>query len=737
MNGPSIEFLDSRPALWIALLAPSLALAFWAYYRLIAPLSRPARWALWLLRGTAFAIVLFALTQPILTATTDEGGRPGLAVLVDRSASMALPAGGPDAGVRRADQAEEAVRQIREAAGERFRLDGYAFGERLEPLPLDSLALRSPDGGTALGGALEEAASRADARPVGGYVVLTDGINTAGRDPVRVAAAIGVPVFPVVVGADEPLADAEIRAVRSNPTAFAGEPWPLRVVVSSWGFGGRTARLQVTDGDRVLATREVALIGEKGVEQEIALDVRPTVSGLARYEVSLAGLGTDAVPQNDRRSVAVEVLERRTRVLVLSGRLDWDFTFLRRTLAADTTLAYTFLAQTRPGEYWQDGERRPADVPAALPALREYAVVILTGFEQRGPSPELLESLSRYTREGGGLLLLGGPPGPKGWTGSGTFAGLLPGALEADAPGFARALPVQLTLEGQRHPATAVRENPAETAREWSALPPVQRPGGSMTAFPDARVLLEYRGPRGGTAAALAVVQRDRGKAAWLHARGAWRWDFLPAGATGSTDLHRQFLLGLVRWLAEPTVREQFRVLPARRVFQNGEPGSVTAELWDDAYAPVRDARVQVEILAAGSPGEAVFASDLEPASEAGRYSIDFPALDPGEYLLRARAQTGLGSEVNATTRFWVEVMGPEFARSRPDYGTLEQLARRTGGTLVRASELGPLLRQLPEAVRPVGRVREWELWNHWLLFAAFVLVLSVEWMLRRRRGLA
>jgi hypothetical protein len=33
--------------------------------------------------------------------------------------------------------------------------------------------------------------------------------------------------------------------------------------------------------------------------------------------------------------------------------------------------------------------------------------------------------------------------------------------------------------------------------------------------------------------------------------------------------------------------------------------------------------------------------------------------------------------------------------------------------------------------------VREWDLWNHWLLLASFVVVLSAEWFLRRRRGLA
>ncbi len=738
MIGPSIDFLDTRPALWLLLLAPALALAFWAYYRIAAPLSRPARWSLWALRAAAFGLLLFALARPILTATTDEGGRPGLAILVDHSASMALPAGSDRSGVSRAAQVSEVVRRLREDGAGRFRLDWYAFSDRLLPLSADSSGLIRPAGGTALGTALEEAVSRADARPVGGYVVVTDGINTAGRDPVRVASAVGVPVFTVAVGSGAPVTDAEIRAVRTNPTAFAGEPLPLRAIVSSWGLGGQTARLEVRSGDQVLARREVALIGDSGVEQEVALEVRPAAAGLVRYEVVLSGV-RDSIPENDGRSVAVEILERRTRVLVLAGRLDWDYTFLRRTLGADTTLAYTFLVQTRPGEYWSDGERRPAPVPEGLAALREYAVVILTGYEHRGPPPATLEALSRFAREGGGLLLLGGPPGPAGWANSGAFGEVLPGVLAADAPGVPPLLPVQLTLEGQRHPATAIRENPAETAREWGALPPVQRAGGSMAVRPEARALLEYRGPRGAVGTALAVVHRDRGKAAWLHARGAWRWEFLPTGATPTSELYGQFMLGLVRWLAEPVARERFRVLPGKRVFQNGEAGSVTAELWDEAYVPVSGADVRFEIRPADQPEVVAFAAAMESGAEAGRYTADLPALSPGEYLVAAQAHrddvTDQGA--SAASRFWVESMGPEYSRSRPDREMLGQLSRRTGGRMYEVAELDELLRHLPASVRPVGRVREWELWNHWLVFVSFVTVLSVEWALRRRRGLA
>jgi hypothetical protein len=81
--------------------------------------------------------------------------------------------------------------------------------------------------------------------------------------------------------------------------------------------------------------------------------------------------------------------------------------------------------------------------------------------------------------------------------------------------------------------------------------------------------------------------------------------------------------------------------------------------------------------------------------------------------------------------------MGPELARTRSDREGLAQMARRSGGDHADASELGPLFEKIPRSVHRVGRLHEWEVWNHWALFAAFLAVLSVEWFLRRRRGLA
>ena len=66
-----------------------------------------------------------------------------------------------------------------------------------------------------------------------------------------------------------------------------------------------------------------------------------------------------------------------------------------------------------------------------------------------------------------------------------------------------------------------------------------------------------------------------------------------------------EFALSLVRWLAEPTMRERFLAEPVRGVFQNGEEIEFSARVWNEQYAPIPDAQevalLDIEIKNLGS----------------------------------------------------------------------------------------------------------------------------------------
>ena len=731
LNDVSLQLLAPDVWKWALALVPALCLAFWAYYKILAPLSPPARVTLWILRGLAFALVIFALWQPTLTYRVPDTGKPRLALLVDRSGSMTLPAG--EAGYR--DRGEEARRRAddlaRELSGD-YSLEWFDFGDRIEPAVRDSAEVFA--GPTSIGGALEEILVRSSADPVHGIVLVSDGVNTQGRDPVRVAKGSPVPVFTVPVGPGSGVPDLEVRRVQTNARAFAGEPLPMDVVLSSSGLEGATGTVRVLSDGEVVEEREVEILGDKGLEQVLHFELHPDEPGWERYDIRV-DLDQDGVPENNVREVAVEVMERKTRVLCVSDAIDWDFGFLRQTFDADTTLGYAYLVRTRGDEYRGYGKKPPTALPTNAAALEDYATVVLVSTGSANFPKPFLEAVGSFVARGGGLWIVGGPTDAGSWSQVDRFQRILPAKAVDRAGGQSALAGIELAAQGMRHPITSLRDNPSQTAAVFASLPPIWRSRFGLELKGNGRELLTFRGQGPGRTALVAGFG-DRGKVVWLPARGLWRWKLTAVGSEVPASLFADFAIGTVRWLAEPAIRERFQVEPGRRVYPNGESINFLANLWNQSLQPIEDAQIAVEVRAdsASSLSVEMAPSTTEPGSYEGRG----PGLPPGSYSYVARAVDANGHDLGtAEGTFWVETMGPEFSRIASDRETMRQIASESAGSMVEAASLADLAKSIPDAIRRLGRVKELELWNHWLLFALFVLVLSTEWFLRRRRGLA
>lgn len=747
MPHPDLSLLAAPGVLWWAALLAALVLGVWAYHRLPAPLRRGERTLLRGLRWLALIVLLILLLEPLLTVRRAQAGRPRLAVLVDRSSSMQLP--GSHGGTRRAE-AESTLVRLEEGLGGRFELHVAGFAGELEgrrdPLPVYPW---EPQGATALGEALEGALLRQADAPLGGIVLLSDGVHTAGKDPAQVARNLPAPVFAVALGDSVAPPDLVVREVSASPVAQIGEPTALRVVLQSQGMEGwqatvtarpigSGARLEREPG-AIVAQRQVRLAAGAQGEVALSLEFAPRQTGLVLYEIEASVPEAEAVNLNNRRWVALDVRERKTRVLYLEGEPDWDFTFRRRAFDEDTTLAYTCLVRQKDGGYRRHGGPPISRVPVSRADLSPFAAVLVGRLLPTDVPPGFVDALRSFLLDGGGVFFLGTPS----WETSG-WSELLPVRVAPQSRLGHTLSPSQATLDGVSHEITALSENPSETERQWRALPPLWVPEGSYVAAPGARVLLTAQTAQPArTVPLLAVAGAGGGRVAVLTGRGAWRWDFAMRGGDGSAGAVRDFWKRTVRWLSEPAERSRFDVRPERAVFQDGEPIAFTGRLFDAGFEPIEGARLSVAVTPADSVGPEEQARRstrlmLYSQGAAGRYAGSSAALPSGMYRYRAEAARGAGEDRReATGVFWVEPMGPEFLRLANSARTLREIARRSAGQVASATELGPLLDAVPRKYRPAQVVRQAEIWNHWAVFAILTALLSLEWGLRRRRGLA
>jgi len=763
MGQIDLSFLGRPGPLWWLAFVAALGVAAYAYFRLAAPLGTGWRVILRVARGVALLLLLFLLLQPMLTTSAEESGRPRLSVLIDRSSSMGLPGA---AGAARSAEAAQVLAELEAGLADRFELEWLGFAQSVEPRAVDRGAYPwEPLGVTAMGDALEETLLRHGDHPVGGLVLVTDGVQTRGKDPEQVARNLPVPVFSVVVGDTLPPPDLMVRQVRAQPVGYAGEPLAFRVVLAEQGLEGQSATVTIRERSSVeggthaagaeLARRTITLPVESGREVEIALEALPPRVGLTLFEIEARLDGEESVVRNNTRYIAVDVREKKTRVLYIECSPDWDFAFLKRTCDADTSLAYTYLVRPAPGRWVVYGSRADARLPVRDADLAAYAAVVVGHAAPEDLPDETARLLHRFARGGGGVLFVGasGSGDLEAWRE--IWEDQLPIQLRAEPRrGFAESA-VRVGLAGLAHEITVVDESPVATEEAWAALPPVLIPAGAYATVPGAVTLLTAQTTSPAREVPLmAIAPVGAGRVGVITARGLWRWDFSMSATGRDLPLAREFWRRTMRWISEPSQTDRFLVRPLRHVFQDSEAVAFTARLADEAHEPVAGARVRIEIeqvgrlaapeVAAGRPEEApagqTLGAELYPEGPAGQYAATLASLPPGGYRFTATATRPgepAATAARTTGSFWVEPMGPEFFTLGASRRLPGLLAAASGGVVVDARRVPELVAAVPERYKPVRIVRQAELWNHWAVFLALGTLLCAEWIVRRRQGLA
>jgi hypothetical protein len=707
----NVHLAPNAPWLLLALLTLGFAiLGAWAYRFAIPPLPALARRALPALRVVALTALLWLLAQPVIERASGGGAR--LLVLLDRSSSMGLPAssGGPS----RARVAEDVVTELRRQWRGRASVEVFAFASRLAP---DSGRVEGRSA-TALGDAIAALAVSPEGERASGVVVVSDGIVNAGEDPVNAARAVGLPIHAVVVG-DARIQDRAVTDVESAARAEVGRVTPVRVRIATTEERGAPIGVRLLEDGRELGHATVIAPGG-GAEVTAEFRVTPARPGLAVWTAGVDSLAGEISALNNRRQIAVEVAPGRLGVVILSAGLNWDLTFLRRSLAGDSSLSPATWVRERSGFRALERGRVAAPAPGDL---RGRAVVVLDAIAPGDLPAGFDAALSDLLRGGGAILAFGGPaPGLSRYR-AGRLGRDLAIALEREA---APAAP-------SPEPAPEAREllmwddDPARGERAWRAAAPLSEVAPIAAGAGD-RVLI---GTRGGGPPLMLARRVGRGQALLVNGTGLWRWSL-----SGHDDLTaergRQLWRNLVHWLAEPVQGEPLRLRPERWLVTGGEPARIFATLQDDRFRPIAGARVEGEVEEARGRTRRI---EFAPGA-AGSYVATLDDLEPGRYRVSARASRAGANLGRASTEFAVDRWSLEEARTLPDSTTLAGIAAASGGRVTGASQVSRWARELEPRALARGRTRSLRLWESPWLFGVIVGALGLEWAWRRRRGL-
>ncbi|MBR0192315.1 MAG: hypothetical protein IJQ31_09650 [Thermoguttaceae bacterium] len=512
----SLEFQSAFPA-WLNLLFGLIlaAGAFFLNHRDKNP-SRLRR----ALRFAAAFLLFLGVSQ--LALVERKVPVPGLALILDDSPSMNLPAGSEESRLKTAESLAERLIQVLRRANvpvRTFRLS--------EIVPSDPAG--TPLGTAVLSTLRTDVFSGSDGREcLAGVVLLTDGISTDGTAAETIGSEARkrrCALFPAVIGPTDGKEVPQIYAEWQNPasTFLAGETSELKFRVSALNLPENhpvSVRLKAPDG-RTLAEKTV-LFPEKSGSAALVFNWLPEAEGpqTLRLETML-----DPTALNPALSLPLTVAERSCRVLLIASGPDWEFRNLRNLLAREPSIQLeTWAPASSPlAMDSEQDEFLRADFPPADELSQIDAVI----FDSVSPQDLGTEYVSRLrsawldepaeTARPHGLVVLAGRNfRPESWLRS-ELSPLLPVSLEGAAfqniPAGAEAV---FLPAGQAFCAANGVQLPEK-------LPPVYSYWTVPAQTRNAQTLAEIRTSAG--AFPLLILGRSDRVSVLFHATdNSWRW---------------------------------------------------------------------------------------------------------------------------------------------------------------------------------------------------------------------
>jgi hypothetical protein len=738
-----------------AFVAAAMAAHVFAYRRTPRPIARGEKRLLLVARLAALGLMLFVLWRPAAESEARLTRKARLALLVDTSRSMSIgdeEMGIPPAAVSRLGRASGVFSENKDLWKkilDAYEVTTYSFSKGLAAMPgtPDGLGDKpgfgvAADGAvTAIGDAIRDSARSVNAPEA--LIIMSDGLNNAGIDPIDAAPAGSAPVYAISVGRAEASAstrDAAVTQVLAQPEAFVSSDVPVVAELALTGLANRTIRVVFrVDGNEV-DSREVSTPRDQAT-QEARFSFKGVKTGPARLEVLAEPLADEIVASNNSAATYVDVKSGKMRILYLEGTFRWETKFIRAALQSAKDIDVRFLMP-----------KAPDDETTAKALADEWDVLIIGDLPASSIPSKAFDAITdAVSTKGKGILFLGGNSAfGKGGYAATPLKDLVPFEISANETVDRGSYTLSPKPVGPSTSMIAV--GPDNSTDVWATLAPLMSLNLVGAPKPGAAVLLEGEpvvrdGDSGSLspdtarkpAPVLAIEELGKGRSAAVTGEGTWQWvtgagitD--PAARDASAEAHRRFWRQLAFWLARREERGEIMVnlsLPRHRV-DLGEKVEIDAQLVDPELKPLTDAALTAEIASQGKT------TAKKLWLEGDHYRVDFEPPASGDYDVKVTAERGGAKVAERTSAFVVAGTDVEFMTlvSRPSL--LEGLARATGGRYAQAANAKDVFADIIDRAKSTNyqKLVRRELWSSYWYFGLIMGLLALEWGLRKKYGL-
>lgn len=674
------------------MLALSFAVSYF-YYRnqlILKELSRIMKWMLISIRAFALFILGLLLFGIILESKDYKTEKPIFITLIDNSTSMLNY--GDSNSVE--NYINEFNKKLAEKYSDRFDLKTITVGARIKEEAFNLSDLRSD-----LNEGFDHIYNQFYNRNIGGICFISDGNYNTGKNPVYSAEKIPLtPIFAIGVGDTIVKRDHLIRNISVNDVAFLNNEFPIQVDVEARKLGKGESRVSLWQGGEKIAEKKINY--ENGALDFVSTTflVEAKSVGFKNYTIRLNEEKRESSYENNTRSFYVEVIDSRTKILLLSEAPHPDITAIRQVIDVSENMEADAVLMT-------DWDREISGYNLVIwQSPKEFNSSVIDKIKTQ--NLPVLYLLTPYTSSSEVNKINGDIIYP-----SGTRSDEVQGSVNSGFQLF---------------------EVSDELQKAISLYPPLNAKFGS-SSLKGGRILVNQS--IGGVVKQdplIAFGSTDNKKSCVVFGEGLWRWRITNFARYGNHDSFNELIQKTLQYLTVKQNQEPLRInLPKR--FNEVDDIIINAEFYNSSFEPIVTPDISLMITDSESKEH-----KYSFAKNDKDYVVSLGKLNKGEYKWKATTSFE-GKTYMKDGVFVVENTSIESMSTHANHNLLQQIASKSNGKFLKLAQINSIFNEI-DSRKDIGNISYEEssfkdLVDWKLLFVILILLLGVEWFLRRYNG--
>ncbi len=672
------------------------ALYAWVLYGKVKHLPKQFRISLSALRIIAVTLISWMLFAPLFKKISYAPEKPIIILAHDNSisASQIKPIGFDEKAY------QKSMNDLVSKLSSKYDVKTYSFSDSVKS-GLDFSGTGKLSNGAVL---IEQLKDEVLNRNLGAVIIASDGIFNRGGNPLYELKQLNAPIYTIAMGDTIPKKDVLIADVSYNNLVYLDNEFTLDIEVQGYQAKDQTTKLTISENG-VKVKEEQVQINSSQFVKNFPVKLKANKVGVQKYTINVSNVKNEITTKNNTQTIFVEVIDARQKILLVAGSAHPDISTLKQAIELNKHYEVTVAL---------------ADDLSQI-QLSTFSLAILYQFPgQFNPNQDFVNQLT--TSKIPMWFILGAQSNVNAFNQLQRLVKInrANGAIQEIFP-LAEPNFTLFTID-------------PSAIKQLIDYDPLQSPFGNLTFSGSQSTLLSQKIGRVNTQTPLMFFMNDETrKMGFLLGEGIWKWKLEEAKDPQNLPLVNDIVSKTIQYLSVKDDKRKFKVYTNKPTFDENEHVVLNATLYNDAYEPVNSPDVNVQIKPENGK---LFNYTFSKFGAA--YRLDAGSLPEGNYSYNA--STTLGSQkYTASGSFYVNALITEYQQTTANHQLLYTMAQQNGGKMFMPAQLASIADELDrnEQIKTISYEdrRYEELINFKWLFALIIVLLSIEWFLRKRNG--